>query len=90
MKGKRRVFQNIVLGHLDIYMQKTLVGPLLLFFEFIFLYNSRFLLVIHFIHISVYMSIPNVWTPRGKSGGGGGVMNWEIGMDPYLLSHIKH
>ena len=30
---------------------------LLFFFEFIFLY-SRFLLVIHFIHISVYMSIP--------------------------------
>ena len=26
----------------------------------------------------------NVWTPRGESGGwGGGVMNWEIGIDIY-------
>ena len=31
----------------------------------------------------------NVWTPRGESGGGGGVMNWEIGIDMYTLMCIK-
>ena len=33
----------------------------------------------------------NVWTPRGEAavGGGGGVMNWEIGIDMYTLMFIK-
>ena len=32
-----------------------------------------------------------VWTPRGESWGvgGGGVMNWEIGIDRYTLIRIK-
>ena len=30
----------------------------------------------------------NVWTPRGESGGVGG-MNWEIGIDMYTLICIK-
>ena len=32
-----------------------------------------------------------LWTPRGESGGrvGGGVMNWEIGIDVYTLICIK-
>ena len=29
-----------------------------------------------------------VWTPRGEEGGGGG-MNWEIGIDIYTLICIK-
>ena len=35
------------------------------------------------------MQRTNVWTPRGESGGGGGVMNWEIGIDMYTLMCIK-
>ena len=35
------------------------------------------------------MERTNVWTPREESGGGGGVMNWEIGTDMYTLIHIK-
>ena len=36
------------------------------------------------------MQRTNVWTPRGESGGGGGgVMNWEIGFDIYTLICIK-
>ena len=37
------------------------------------------------------MQRTNVWTPRGESGGGwgGGVMNWEIGIDMYKLMCIK-
>ena len=31
----------------------------------------------------------NVWTPRGESTGGGGVMNWEIKIDMYTLICIK-
>ena len=33
----------------------------------------------------------NVWTPRGEAaaGGGGGVMNWEAGIDMYTLMCIK-
>ena len=32
----------------------------------------------------------NVWTPREESGhGGGGGMNWEIGIDIYTLICIK-
>ena len=33
----------------------------------------------------------NVWTPRGRSGGGGGsgVMNWEVGIDMYTLMCMK-
>ena len=34
----------------------------------------------------------NIWTPRGESGGGvggGGVMNWEIGIGIYTLICIK-
>ena len=33
----------------------------------------------------------NVWTPRGESGRewGGGVMNWEIGIDVYTPICIK-
>ena len=33
-----------------------------------------------------------MWTPRGESGGGvggGGGMNWEIGIDMYTLICIK-
>ena len=26
-----------------------------------------------------------MWTPRGEIGGGGGGMNWEIGIDMYTL-----
>ena len=37
------------------------------------------------------MQRTNVWTPRGDSSGGGGgaVMNWEIGIDIYILICIK-
>ena len=37
------------------------------------------------------MQRTNVWTPRGEvaGGGGGGVMNWEIGIDMYTLMCIK-
>ena len=35
------------------------------------------------------MQRTNVWTPRGKSGGGGGMMNLEIGIDMYTLICIK-
>ena len=37
------------------------------------------------------MQRTNVWTPRGESGrgGGGGVMNWEIGIDIYTPICIK-
>ena len=31
----------------------------------------------------------NVWTPRKESGGGGGVLNWAIGIDMYTLMCIK-
>ena len=32
----------------------------------------------------------NVWTPRGEAGvGGGGGMNWEIGIDIYTPICIK-
>ena len=32
----------------------------------------------------------NVWAPRGEvKGGGGGGMNWEIGIDIYTLICIK-
>ena len=33
------------------------------------------------------MERTNVWIPRGKGGGGG--MNWEIGVDIYTLLCIK-
>ena len=37
--------------------------------------------------IETQMQRTNVWTPRGESaGGGGGVMNWEIGIDIYTLN----
>ena len=41
--------------------------------------------------IETQMQRTNVWTPRGESGrdGGGGVMNWEIGIDIYTLICIK-
>ena len=40
--------------------------------------------------IETQMKRTNVWTPRGESGrgwgrGGGGGMNWEIGLDRYTL-----
>ena len=31
----------------------------------------------------------NIWTPRGESGEGCGVMNWEFGTDMYTLICIK-
>ena len=46
-----------LLGDLDLFLFFFFQ---LLLFLFIFLY-SRFLLVTHFIHISVYMSIPIYW-----------------------------
>ena len=43
--------------------------------------------------IETQMQKTNVWTPRGESGGGGGVggcgMNWEIGVDIYTTICIK-
>ena len=40
--------------------------------------------------IETQMWRTNVWTPRGESGrGGGGVMNWEIGIGIYTLICIK-
>ena len=42
--------------------------------------------------IGTQMYRTNIWTPRGESGwgrGGGGVMNWEIGIDIYTLICIK-
>ena len=39
--------------------------------------------------IETQMQRTNEWTPRGESGGGGGVMNWEIGIDMYTLICIK-
>ena len=42
--------------------------------------------------IETQMQRTNVWTPRGERGGGlggGGVMNWEIGIDMYTLMCIK-
>ena len=41
--------------------------------------------------IETQMSRTNVWTSRGESGrgGGGGGMNWEIGIDMYTLICIK-
>ena len=39
------------------------------------------------------MQRTNVWTPRGENGGvgggGGDVMNWEIGTDMYTLICVK-
>ena len=37
------------------------------------------------------MQRTNVWTPREESGegGGGGVMNWGIGIDMYTLICMK-
>ena len=41
--------------------------------------------------IETQMQRTNVWTPMGESGGwgGGGGMNWEIGIDIYTLTCIK-
>ena len=40
--------------------------------------------------IETQMQRTKVWTPRGESGGGGGgVMNWEFGIDIYILICIK-
>ena len=40
--------------------------------------------------IETQMQRTNVWAPRGESsGGGGGGMNWEIGIDIYTLICIK-
>ena len=41
--------------------------------------------------IETQMQRTNIWTPRGESGkgGGGGGMNWEIGIDMYTLICIK-
>ena len=41
--------------------------------------------------IETQMQRTNVWTPGGQSGGGdgGGVMNWEIGIDIYTLICVK-
>ena len=40
--------------------------------------------------IETQMQRTNVWTPkRERGGGGGGVMNWEIGIDMYTLMCIK-
>ena len=39
--------------------------------------------------IETQMQRTNVWTPRGESGGGWGVTNWEIGIDIYTLICIK-
>ena len=43
--------------------------------------------------IETKMQRTNVWTPKGEScgggGSGGGVMNWEIGIDTYTLLCIK-
>ena len=41
--------------------------------------------------IETQMQRTNVWTPRGESGvgGGGGGMNWEIGIDIYTLICVK-
>ena len=41
--------------------------------------------------IETQMQRTNVWTPRGESGrgGGGGLMNWEIGIDIYTLLFTK-
>ena len=43
--------------------------------------------------IETQMQRTNVWTPKGESvgggSGGGGVMNWEIGIDMYTLMCIK-
>ena len=41
--------------------------------------------------IETQMQRTNVWTPRGEGGvgGGGGWMNWEIGIDIYTLICIK-
>ena len=41
--------------------------------------------------IETQMKRTNIWTPRGESGegGGGGGMNWEIGIDIYTLICIK-
>ena len=42
--------------------------------------------------IETQMQRTNVWTPSGENGGGvggGGGMNWEIGIDMYTLICIK-
>ena len=39
--------------------------------------------------IETQMYRTNVWTPRGESEGGGGGMNWEIGIDIYTPICIK-
>ena len=42
--------------------------------------------------IKTQMQRKSVWTPKGESGGGGsggGMMNWEIGIDTYTLICIK-
>ena len=39
--------------------------------------------------IETQMQRTNLWAASGESGGGGGVMNWEIGIDMYTLICIK-
>ena len=39
--------------------------------------------------IETQMQRANVWTPRGEAAGGGGGMNWAIGIDMYTLICIK-
>ena len=41
--------------------------------------------------IETQMQRTNIWTPSGENGvgGGGGGMNWDIGIDIYTLIYIK-
>ena len=35
------------------------------------------------------MQRTNIWTPRGESRGGGGLLNWAFGIDMHTLMCIK-
>ena len=51
--------------------------------------KNKYRILTHICGTQTQMWRTNVWTPRGESGGGGGGMNWETGIDMYTLICIK-
>ena len=58
MKVKKFTFVSVILGLEDLISSKVKWGYITIFFSFNYFLYGRFLLVIHFMHINVYMSIP--------------------------------